>query len=163
MDLSSEDSTDDKTPKKAKRKKCVKKQTKVPKGQATMLQIFKKANTAKAPPPLQTLTKKKKRKLSEINSDSDSDTAPKKKQKTTQISAKYSSKYAGAVLNKALISALWELSMIERNSGNKFKANAYSKACKALKEYGAKVKSGKEAQKLNGVGKKIAAKIDEIL
>jgi DNA polymerase beta len=51
----------------------------------------------------------------------------------------------------------------EKASGNGFKARAYYTAIRSLKQYPQKVKSGREAEKLDGVGKKIAAKIDEII
>merc|ERR1712019_175153 len=53
--------------------------------------------------------------------------------------------------------------MIERNQGQIHKANAYSKACKSLRSIDYKIESGEEAIKLNGIGKKIGQKIDEIL
>ncbi len=62
-----------------------------------------------------------------------------------------------------LLAILHEIMMIERNAGNRHKANAYSKACKSLREVGHKIESGKDASKLLGIGKKIALKIDEIL
>jgi DNA polymerase beta len=43
------------------------------------------------------------------------------------------------------------------------KYNAYKKAARAIMDYPQKISSGKEAQQLSGVGKKIALKIEEFL
>ena len=171
MELSSDDESSKKHKKKKTTRKNKKKQTtKDDDKNGTLLAIFEKEKNDKdVPAPLPKLKGRKKRKLSEIlNEDEVKDqNRNKPKRQKVKISTKYQGKYSGtsmgAELNKDLIDKLWELSMIERNSGNKFKANAYSKACKALKTINKKITSGKEAQQLNGVGKKIAAKIDEIL
>ena len=153
--------------KNAKNKNVEKKSEDNDKNGGTLLAMFEKEKNKNIPKPLPTLKKKKKRKLSEIMDQDEININEPKKQKV-KIAKKYSDKHKGdlsigAALNKDLIDKLWELSIIERNSGNRFKANAYSKACKALRTCGKKIISGKEAQELNGVGKKIAAKIDEIL
>ena len=147
----------------------------------TLLGAFNAGKNEAVPAALMSLKKKKKRKLSDILSDEDGQNEdshsgpPIKKRKSSDvspskrisISKKYSEKQGtdqlGAELNKLLIDALWEMSMIERNSGNRIKANAYSKACASLRSCGKKISSGKEAQKLPGIGKKIALKIDELL
>jgi len=46
---------------------------------------------------------------------------------------------------------------------DKFRAKAYANAIKAVKASNVEIKSGKEAQQLAGVGKKIAEKIQEII
>ncbi|ETO27395.1 hypothetical protein RFI_09736, partial [Reticulomyxa filosa] len=69
----------------------------------------------------------------------------------------------GAELNKELIEPLWEMYLIEKNAGQRHKANAYSKACKQLRECNYKITSTAEAEQLPGIGKKIALKIKEIL
>lgn len=52
----------------------------------------------------------------------------------------------------------------EKNiSRNIYKYNAYRKAASALAKHGIRIKSGEEAQKLSGIGDKIAKKIDEFL
>lgn len=52
----------------------------------------------------------------------------------------------------------------ERDVGNNiFKYNAYRKAAGTLGTLPERVKSGKEAKKLPGIGDKIAKKIDEFL
>lgn len=59
---------------------------------------------------------------------------------------------------------LSELAIYERNVNyNIFKFNAYRKAAAALAKLPTRVKSGKEAMAIEGVGKAIAKKIDEIL
>ncbi|KAG8229141.1 hypothetical protein J437_LFUL009210 [Ladona fulva] len=57
-----------------------------------------------------------------------------------------------------------QLANYEKNvSRNIFKHNAYRKAASSLASYGKRIKSGEEARKLDGVGDKIAKKIDEFL
>jgi DNA polymerase/3'-5' exonuclease PolX len=57
-----------------------------------------------------------------------------------------------------------ELANFEKNvSRNIHKFNAYRKAGTTIAKHPTKLNSGEEAEKLPGVGKKIAAKIDEIL
>lgn len=52
----------------------------------------------------------------------------------------------------------------EKNvSKNIHKYNAYRKAANVLAGYPTRIKSGKEAKELEGIGKKIADKIDEFL
>ncbi|RZF36460.1 hypothetical protein LSTR_LSTR009556 [Laodelphax striatellus] len=67
-------------------------------------------------------------------------------------------------LNQDLCEFLIELSNYERNvNRNTFKYNAYRTAASTLASHSTRVTSGKEAQKLDGVGDKIAKKIDEFL
>lgn len=66
--------------------------------------------------------------------------------------------------NKDICDMLMELSAYERNVGrNIHKANAYKKAAGAISKHPTRVTSGAEAKKLDGVGEKIAKKIDELL
>ncbi|GAB6028468.1 hypothetical protein CHUAL_002627 [Chamberlinius hualienensis] len=59
---------------------------------------------------------------------------------------------------------LTELAEFEKNvSRNVHKYNVYRKAAATLAAYPTKIQSGDEAQKLNGIGAKIAKKIDEFL
>nr|XP_018917447.1 PREDICTED: DNA polymerase beta-like [Bemisia tabaci] len=59
---------------------------------------------------------------------------------------------------------LMELAENERNvNRNIHKYNAYRKAATSLAAHATRIKSGKEASKLEGVGQKIAQKIDEFL
>ncbi|KAK7864609.1 hypothetical protein R5R35_003198 [Gryllus longicercus] len=59
---------------------------------------------------------------------------------------------------------LSELANYERNvNRNVYKYNAYRKAARTLADYPTRIKSGEEARKLNGIGEKIAKKIDEYL
>ncbi|XP_014204780.1 DNA polymerase beta [Copidosoma floridanum] len=67
-------------------------------------------------------------------------------------------------LNHDLCDFLTELANYERNvNKNVFKYNAYRKASNTLAGLPERVKSGKEAKKLPGIGDKIAKKIDEFL
>lgn len=66
--------------------------------------------------------------------------------------------------NQDLCDFLMELANYERNvSKNIYKYNAYRKAAGTLSSLPERVKSGKEARKLPGIGEKIAKKIDEFL
>lgn len=57
-----------------------------------------------------------------------------------------------------------ELANYERNvNRNIYKYNAYRKAAGALAAHPTRITSGKEARKLDGVGDKIAKKIDEFI
>ena len=51
----------------------------------------------------------------------------------------------------------------EKANRQVFKSRAYFRAAKAIRDSKVPVTSGKAAQQLEGVGKKIALKIDEIL
>ena len=53
--------------------------------------------------------------------------------------------------------------MYEKVQGNIHKYNAYAKAAKEISLLPTALTSGKEASKIDGVGKKIAKKIDGIL
>lgn len=66
--------------------------------------------------------------------------------------------------NKDICDMLMELATYERNVGrNIHKSNAYKKAAGVLSKHPARISSGAEAKKLDGIGEKIAKKIDEIL
>ncbi|XP_022081994.1 DNA polymerase beta-like isoform X2 [Acanthaster planci] len=66
--------------------------------------------------------------------------------------------------NKDLVDVLSELANYEKNVTRQMhKYNAYRKAASTIAKYPEKITSGKEAKKLDGVGEKIAKKIDEIL
>lgn len=66
-------------------------------------------------------------------------------------------------LNDNLTEILLELGQNERAMGNLIKYNAYVKAANAIKLSKHKIASGADAQRLDGVGKKIGLKIDEII
>eukprot|EP01006_Ploeotia_vitrea_P021693 TRINITY_DN54123_c1_g1_i1.p1 TRINITY_DN54123_c1_g1~~TRINITY_DN54123_c1_g1_i1.p1 ORF type:complete len:438 (+),score=254.08 TRINITY_DN54123_c1_g1_i1:146-1459(+) len=70
---------------------------------------------------------------------------------------------AGSNTNAAIVKILNELGANEKANGKDYKALAYFKAARSLKNHPTAIKSGKEAMKLPGIGKKIGAKIDEIL
>ncbi|KAM4678051.1 DNA polymerase beta [Discoglossus pictus] len=67
-------------------------------------------------------------------------------------------------LNEGITDFLIELANYERNVNRAIhKYNAYRKAASVIAKYPSKIKSGTEAKKLDGVGAKIAEKIDEFL
>ncbi|XP_056426946.1 DNA polymerase beta [Hyla sarda] len=67
-------------------------------------------------------------------------------------------------LNEGITDFLTELANYERNVNRAIhKYNAYRKAASVISKYPTKIKSGTEAKKLDGVGAKIAEKIDEFL
>ncbi|KAJ8386047.1 hypothetical protein AAFF_G00177360 [Aldrovandia affinis] len=67
-------------------------------------------------------------------------------------------------LNEGITDFLIELANFERNVNRAVhKYNAYRKAASVIAKYPQKIKSGTEAKKLDGVGAKIAEKIDEFL
>lgn len=66
--------------------------------------------------------------------------------------------------NSDIAEILMELATYEKNvARNIHKHNAYKKAANVLAKHPERIKSGAEARKLDGVGDKIAKKIDEIL
>ena len=66
--------------------------------------------------------------------------------------------------NADFVDFLFELSNFEKNvNRNVFKHNAYRKAASVISKLPERLKSGEEARKLDGVGKQIAAKIDEFI
>ncbi|NP_001081643.1 DNA polymerase beta [Xenopus laevis] len=66
--------------------------------------------------------------------------------------------------NEGITDFLVELANYERNVNRAIhKYNAYRKAASVIAKYPTKIKSGTEAKKLDGVGAKIAEKIDEFL
>ncbi|XP_057240479.1 DNA polymerase beta isoform X2 [Malurus melanocephalus] len=66
--------------------------------------------------------------------------------------------------NEGITDFLTELANYERNVNRAIhKYNAYRKAASVISRYPSKIQSGAEAKKLEGVGAKIAEKIDEFL
>ncbi len=66
--------------------------------------------------------------------------------------------------NQKIAEFLFELANYERNVNREMhKYNAYRKAASAVSAHGEPIRSGDQALKIPGVGKKIAAKIDEFL
>ncbi|KAM6235151.1 DNA polymerase beta isoform 1-T2 [Porphyrio hochstetteri] len=66
--------------------------------------------------------------------------------------------------NEGITDFLTELANYERNVNRAIhKYNAYRKAASVISRYPSKIQSGAEAKKLDGVGAKIAEKIDEFL
>ncbi|KAM3830851.1 DNA polymerase beta isoform 1-T1 [Vipera latastei] len=66
--------------------------------------------------------------------------------------------------NQAITDLLSELANYEKNVNRAIhKYNAYRKAASVISKYPSKIKSGSEAKKLDGIGTKIAEKIDEFL
>ncbi|CAK8681375.1 DNA polymerase beta-like [Clavelina lepadiformis] len=73
-------------------------------------------------------------------------------------------KAPGENANSGICDFLIELSDYEKNVNRAIhKSTAYRKAASAIAKYDKKITSGKEAKQLEGVGVKIAAKIDEFL
>ncbi|XP_061585500.1 DNA polymerase beta [Cololabis saira] len=67
-------------------------------------------------------------------------------------------------LNEGITDFLVELANYEKNVNRAIhKSNAYRKAASTISKYPNKIKNGEEAKKLDGVGAKIAEKIDEFL
>jgi DNA polymerase beta len=70
----------------------------------------------------------------------------------------------GGKPNSDIADILTELANFEKNvSRNIHKYNAYRKAASVLAKHPDRISSGAEAKKLDGIGQKIAEKIDEIL
>ena len=65
--------------------------------------------------------------------------------------------------NERIHSMLLELAETEKVKGDKMRSGAYYKAAASVKKCDEMITSGKQASKLEGVGKKIAEKIDELL
>uniref|UniRef100_A0A674PM80 DNA polymerase n=1 Tax=Takifugu rubripes TaxID=31033 RepID=A0A674PM80_TAKRU len=67
-------------------------------------------------------------------------------------------------LNEGITDFLVELANYEKNVNRAIhKYNAYRKAASTISKYPSKIRNGEEAKKLDGVGAKIAEKIDEFL
>uniref|UniRef100_G1MV41 DNA polymerase n=1 Tax=Meleagris gallopavo TaxID=9103 RepID=G1MV41_MELGA len=67
-------------------------------------------------------------------------------------------------LNQGITDFLMELANYERNVNRAIhKYNAYRKAASVISRYPSRIRNGAEAKKLDGVGAKIAEKIDEFL
>ena len=66
-------------------------------------------------------------------------------------------------MNAVIAAQLTILGRTEKENGNGFKSSAYFKAAKAISALTTQVVSGKEAQKLPGIGASIAKKVQEIL
>uniref|UniRef100_A0A671YJV2 DNA polymerase n=1 Tax=Sparus aurata TaxID=8175 RepID=A0A671YJV2_SPAAU len=67
-------------------------------------------------------------------------------------------------LNEGITDFLVELANYEKNVNRAIhKYNAYRKAASTISKYPTKIRNGEEAKKLDGVGAKIAEKIDEFL
>ncbi len=67
-------------------------------------------------------------------------------------------------VNSDFCDFLHELAEYEKNvTGNIFKHNAYRIAASTLATHPVRIRSGKEATKLNGIGRKIADKLDEFI
>ncbi|XP_072164919.1 DNA polymerase beta-like [Diadema setosum] len=66
--------------------------------------------------------------------------------------------------NQNFVDFLVELANYEKNVNRAMhKHNAYRKAASVLAKYPTRIKSGDEAKKLDGIGEKIAKKIDEVI
>jgi DNA polymerase/3'-5' exonuclease PolX len=65
--------------------------------------------------------------------------------------------------NQQMIEVLKAIADIERVKGDTFRHRAYINAIRSIKDYSKEITSGKEALELEGIGKSIAAKIDELI
>lgn len=65
--------------------------------------------------------------------------------------------------NKHITEILVKLAEIEKNRGEVYKAKAYRKSVASLEHLDYPIQSGEDAKLLDGVGEKIAKKIDEII
>ncbi|PRP78349.1 hypothetical protein PROFUN_11389 [Planoprotostelium fungivorum] len=65
--------------------------------------------------------------------------------------------------NDKLIEILTDMGNIEKASGEKYRSVAYFKAVRSIKNSNLIIRSGNDAKQLEGIGKKIALKIDEII
>ncbi|KAJ0412280.1 hypothetical protein ATCC90586_006666 [Pythium insidiosum] len=69
---------------------------------------------------------------------------------------------AGTMLNATKENGEFQLEKALKR-GERFKGGTWSKVAKAIRDHDEKITSGKQAQKLKGIGKSAAAKIDEFL
>jgi DNA polymerase beta len=65
--------------------------------------------------------------------------------------------------NKDITNELYRLANYEKSLGDVHRSTAYLKAANVLSQHNKEIKSGSEAQKLKGIGKSIATKIDQFL
>ncbi|KAL6052515.1 DNA polymerase [Balamuthia mandrillaris] len=87
----------------------------------------------------------------------------KRKKKATRTTAEITLGEKHVNVNENLTKFFIELSQLEKSKGQIHRSLAYAKAAKALANHPKPITSGKEAQELEGIGAKIAKKIDEIL
>lgn len=99
--------------------------------------------------------KRKRASKKAVSDDEDDDDEKKPKQRSKPV--------ATCEDNQELADAFAELSGFEFKRGERFKGGTWSKVAKAIRDHDMKISSGKEAQKLKGIGKSAAAKIDEFL
>jgi DNA polymerase beta len=76
---------------------------------------------------------------------------------------KAASRLAGAGHNQEMCRPFSDIAEIYRVMGDTTRHRTYSKAVKGMKCFGQEITSGKQAKAIDGVGAKIAAKIDEYL
>ena len=69
----------------------------------------------------------------------------------------------GNTNNEKIHEMLLELAQNEKIKGDNIRAGSYFKAARSVKAHKTPLLSGKQAMELDGVGKKIAEKIDELL
>eukprot|EP01029_Cantina_marsupialis_P000525 TRINITY_DN10389_c0_g1_i1.p1 TRINITY_DN10389_c0_g1~~TRINITY_DN10389_c0_g1_i1.p1 ORF type:complete len:691 (-),score=212.24 TRINITY_DN10389_c0_g1_i1:148-2220(-) len=65
--------------------------------------------------------------------------------------------------NEKLSALLWKMYEAYKAEGDRFRTASYRKASGAVKNHPVEITSGKQARKIDGIGAKIADKIDEIL
>ena len=91
-------------------------------------------------------------------------TMSKRKNPTNYSSSTTSSEDDKKSVNLKIADFLYELANYELTvNQQRYKSNAYKKAASAIAKHDEEIKSGDQAKKMEGVGKKIAEKIDEFL
>merc|ERR1719281_1234983 len=65
--------------------------------------------------------------------------------------------------NELLADAMEEMSIIHKIKGDRIRMLAYAKASQALRVHPERITSGKQATSINGIGAKMAKRLDEIL
>lgn len=98
----------------------------------------------------------------EDNKVEDGEKVKKKRAAKTDGTAKTTPK-AEVAENQAISDILMDLCGFEFKNAEKFKGSALSKAAKAIRECDTAITSGKQAQKLKGIGPSTGKKIDQFL
>ena len=65
--------------------------------------------------------------------------------------------------NERIVRLFRELEETERGKGDTIRANSYKKGAQSIADLASPLVSGRQAMQLPGVGKKMGAKVDEIL
>ncbi|KAL0589566.1 hypothetical protein ABG067_002470 [Albugo candida] len=133
-----------------------------------MIKKFGKISPEKSDEQLKTVEESQskrrlKRKGSSVEEESESIQTQKNGDDSEKQERKKSKPVATCKENQALAEIFGELAGFEFKRGERFKGGTYSKAAKAIRDADEVISSGKQAQKLKGIGKSTGAKIDEFL